>query len=45
MGEDLANYIALARMLACRLITIDARMRRTTARLCFVVGPTELDEI
>ncbi|MHB1999227.1 MAG: hypothetical protein ACYCSI_03455 [Solirubrobacteraceae bacterium] len=45
MGEDLANYIALARMLACRLITIDARMRRTTARLGFVVGPTELDEI
>lgn len=40
-----ANYVALARMLACRLVTIDARMRRATARLGFVVGPTELDEI
>ncbi len=27
-----ANYVALARMLACRLVTLDARMRRATAR-------------
>jgi predicted nucleic acid-binding protein len=38
-----ANYVALARLLACRLVTLDARMRRGTARLGFVVGPTELD--
>jgi predicted nucleic acid-binding protein len=39
-----ANYVALARMLACRLVTLDARMRRGTARFGFVVGPTELDD-
>lgn len=38
-----ANYVALARLLACRLVTLDARMRRGTARLGFVVGPTELE--
>jgi predicted nucleic acid-binding protein len=38
-----ANYVALARLLGCRLITLDARMRRGTARLGFVVGPTELE--
>ena len=38
-----ANYVALARLLDCRLVTLDARMRRGTARLGFVVGPTELD--
>jgi predicted nucleic acid-binding protein len=38
-----ANYVALARILGCRLITLDARMRRGTSRLGFVVGPTELD--
>jgi predicted nucleic acid-binding protein len=38
-----ANYVALARMLGCKLVTLDARMRRATARLGFVVGPTELD--
>jgi predicted nucleic acid-binding protein len=37
-----ANYVALARLLKCRLVTLDARMRRGTARLGFVVGPTEL---
>jgi predicted nucleic acid-binding protein len=39
-----ANYVALARLLGCRLVTLDARMRRGTARLGFVVGPTELDD-
>jgi predicted nucleic acid-binding protein len=38
-----ANYVALARLLGCRLITLDARMRRGTTRLGFVIGPTELD--
>jgi predicted nucleic acid-binding protein len=38
-----ANYVALARLLACQLVTLDARMRRGTARLGFVVGPTELE--
>jgi predicted nucleic acid-binding protein len=37
-----ANYVALARILDCRLVTLDARLRRGTARLGFVVGPTEL---
>ncbi len=37
-----ANYVALARILKCQLVTLDARMRRGTARLGFVVGPTEL---
>lgn len=39
-----ANYVALARLLACRLVTLDARMRRGTARLGFVVGPIELEQ-
>jgi predicted nucleic acid-binding protein len=38
-----ANYVALARMLGCRLVTLDARMRRGTERFGFVVGPTELE--
>lgn len=37
-----ANYVALARMLDCRLVTLDARMRRGTERLGFVIGPSEL---
>lgn len=37
-----ANYVALARILRCRLVTLDARLRRGTARLGFVIGPTEL---
>jgi hypothetical protein len=37
-----ANYVALARILDCRLVTLDARLRRGTARLGFVIGPTEL---
>jgi integrase len=28
-----ANYVALARLLDCRLVTLDARLRRGTARL------------
>ena len=37
-----SNYVALARLLGCRLVTLDARLRRGTARLGFVIGPTEL---
>jgi predicted nucleic acid-binding protein len=37
-----AEYIALAALLECRLVTVDARLRRGADRLGFVVGPTEL---
>lgn len=37
-----AEYVALARLLGCRLVTIDGRLRRSTDRLGFVVGPLEL---
>jgi len=37
-----AEYVALARLLDCRLVTLDARLRRGADRLGFVVGPTEL---
>lgn len=37
-----ANYVALARRRRCLLVTLDARLRRGTDRLGFVVGPTEL---
>ncbi|MEA2234260.1 MAG: hypothetical protein QOD83_4076 [Solirubrobacteraceae bacterium] len=37
-----ANYVALARILDCRLVTLDARLRRGTARLGVVICPTEL---
>lgn len=37
-----ANYVALARLRDCRLVTLDARLRRGAGRLKFVVGPTEL---
>jgi predicted nucleic acid-binding protein len=37
-----AEYVALASLLRCRLVTVDARLRRGADRLGFVVGPTEL---
>jgi predicted nucleic acid-binding protein len=37
-----AEYVALAKLLGCRLITLDARLRRGTDRLGFVVTPAEL---
>jgi predicted nucleic acid-binding protein len=37
-----AEYVALARLLDCRLVTLDARLRRGTDRLGFVVTPIEL---
>jgi len=37
-----AEYVALARLLSCRLVTLDARLRRGADRLGFVVAPQEL---
>ena len=37
-----AEYVALAQLLRCRLVTVDARLRRATERLGFVVSPSEL---
>ncbi len=37
-----AEYVALARLLKCRLVTSDGRLHRATARLGFVIHPTEL---
>lgn len=37
-----ANYVALARLRDCRLVTVDGRLRRGAERLGFVVGPNEL---
>jgi predicted nucleic acid-binding protein len=37
-----AEYVGLARLLRCRLVTLDARLRRGADRLGFVVAPHEL---
>ena len=37
-----AEYVALAQLLACRFVTLDARLHRAAARLGFVVSPVEL---
>jgi predicted nucleic acid-binding protein len=37
-----AEYVALASLLDCRLVTVDARLRRGADGLGFVLGPTEL---
>ena len=37
-----AEYVALARLFDCRLVTLDAALRRGAARLGFVIAPTEL---
>lgn len=37
-----AEYVALARLRGCPLVTIDERLRRGAARLVEVMGPTEL---
>jgi len=37
-----AEYLALANLLGCRLVTLDARLRRGADRLGFVVSPAEL---
>jgi predicted nucleic acid-binding protein len=37
-----AEYVALAKLLDCRLVTLDARLHRGAERLGFVVTPAEL---
>ena len=37
-----AEYLALAIHLDCRFMTLDARLRRGTDRLGFVIGPGEI---
>lgn len=37
-----AEYVALAKLLDCRLITLDTRLRRGANRLGFVLTPAEL---
>ena len=37
-----AEYVALARLLDARLLTLDARLRRAVGRLVRVVAPSEL---
>jgi predicted nucleic acid-binding protein len=38
-----AEYLALAGLLGCRLVTLDGRLRRGAAKLGFVIGPGELE--
>ena len=37
-----AEYLALARLLKCRLLTIDAKLKSAASDLVDVIGPTEL---
>ena len=37
-----AEYVALARILRCRLFTLDARLRRGAGRIVEIVGPRDL---
>jgi predicted nucleic acid-binding protein len=37
-----AEYVALAKLCGCRLVTVDGRLRRGADRLGFVVSPAEL---
>lgn len=37
-----AEYVALARLMGCRLLTRDERLRRGAARVAEAIGPTEL---
>ena len=37
-----AEYLALARLLRCRLLTTDAKLKRAAANLLNVIGPTDL---
>ena len=40
-----AEYVALAKILKCRLVTVDGRLRRGADRLGFVVTPDELKPV
>jgi len=37
-----AEYVALAKLHACRLVTLDGRLRRGAGHIVEIVGPTEL---
>jgi predicted nucleic acid-binding protein len=37
-----AEYLALARLLKCRLVTTDARLKAAASRLLNVIGPADL---
>jgi predicted nucleic acid-binding protein len=37
-----AEYLALARLLKCRLLTIDAKLKAASSGLVNVIGPAEL---
>lgn len=37
-----AEYVALARLQGCRLVTLDGRLRRGAGHVVEIVGPTEL---
>jgi predicted nucleic acid-binding protein len=37
-----AEYVALARIMKCRLLTVDARLRRGAGHLVEIVGPPDL---
>jgi predicted nucleic acid-binding protein len=37
-----AEYVALAQLLKCRLLTLDARLMRTASRLVTVIGPADV---
>ena len=37
-----AEYVALARLLNCRLLTVDARLRRGASGVVEILGPAEL---
>jgi predicted nucleic acid-binding protein len=37
-----AEYVALARLLGCRVVTLDARLRRGADRLGLVISPSEM---
>jgi predicted nucleic acid-binding protein len=39
-----AEYIVLALMLGCELVTLDERLRRVAARLVPIIGPTEVSD-
>jgi predicted nucleic acid-binding protein len=37
-----AEYLALARLLRCRLVTTDAKLKATGSRVVSVIGPLDL---
>jgi len=37
-----AEYLAFARLLKCRLLTIDAKLKASGSRITIVIGPSDL---